>query len=334
MKPTVRRCGPLVVWLGLHLLSACGDEVVETASQGFLAGLLSVPVPEGVVGDDDAFGSIAGLVLLGAGELVVSDGMNGRLQRYVGDSYVGSFGRPGEGPDEFSGLGAITRTRGDTLIAVDSRRGRLVVFESPEDSLVRLHDINLPFSATGVCTSDGRVFVLGRYDGMLVHETTVNGGVLNSFGALQGSDPFEISFNSLAEIECSVELDAVPVVNRIYGRVMIFSRSGASILEDSIPSFAAPRFERLGNSLRPLPAPLGYIHGVEVVHWFGGDLLIQLKTGPGDEDGLLESRWLSAEGTWNDQLPRWPKILAHTADGLVYAAVEDPYPVVRIYRVW
>ena len=334
MRPTVRRGGLLVLMLSIHLLSACADEAVETTPEGFLAGLSLVSAPEGVVGDDDAFGSIAGLVLLGTGELVVSDGMNGRLKRYVGGSHVGSFGRLGEGPDEFTGLGAIARTRGDTLIAVDSRRGRLVVFESPEDSLIRLHDVDLPFPATGVCTAAGRVFVLGRHDGMLVHETTVNGGVLNSFGEVQGSDPFEIAFNSLAEIACSAEPDVIAVVSRVLDRVRIFSGSGASILEDSIPSFIAPSYERGPNFIRPMPPPLGYANVVAAAHWFGGDLLIQLRTNPGDEDGLLESRWLSNDGTWSDRLPRWPKILAHTADGLVYAAVEDPYPVVRIYRVW
>ena len=72
---------------------------------------------------------------------------------------------------------------------------------------------------------------------------------------------------------------------------------------------------------------------VRAVQWFGKDLLIQLRTIPGDDDGLLESRWLRNGRKWEPGLPRWPLLVEYTPDGMAYAAVEDPFPVVRLYPV-
>lgn len=315
--------------VGTLFVLACDPDSANLQEQEFFSAPSVLPAVETTIGDADAFGSIESLAVLPSGAVVVSDGMNGRLKTYVDGREVHRYGRLGEGPEEFSGLGVARSALADTLIVHDSRRFKLDAFRALADTLVRLHDLDLPFSVGGVCTMGGRIFALGTHDGRLVHETNTSGELVNSFAEVEGTDAFDIALNSLAEIACSS--DVIALASRVPGDVRIFSSSGTLVLRDSIPDFVPAAFERRGNSIRPLPPPLGFAHAVKGIHSFGSDLMIQLTRTR--DDLVFESRWLSGTGAWMEGLPDWPRILALGSNGLVYAAVDDPFPVIRIYRI-
>ncbi len=318
--------------LAQGLVSCAGPDPGQ-GEDGPNSALLSVPQPVSVLGDQDAFGAVTSLALLGPGDVAVADHMNGRITLYIDGVSRSTFGRPGQGPGEFTRLGTLAYLGGDTLIALDQGRRNLTIFREIGDSLVWHDTVDLPFAATAFCTLNGHIFALGRHEGAWIHQATSDGTVLHSFGEVSGEDALDVAFNSDAVIGCSEEAGAIAVVTRIPGDVKVFSEQGSMLFEDSIPSFAHPAFERSGNSMRPLPPPLGYVNMVRAVQWIGKDLLIQLRTSPGDDDGLLESRWLRNGRKWEPGLPRWPLLLAYTPDGMAYVAVEDPYPVVRVYPI-
>lgn len=322
------------VALGLVLLltplAACGPTGAKDYYTGFAAGPSS---PTATWGGEHTFGSIDGFALVDSGAAVVSDATNGHLHLFVGGQDVRTFGRLGPGSSDFITLGAVAALPADTFVVLDPNRARLVGFLRVDDSVARLGPVHLPFRAAGVCSMAGRLYVLGRYDSTLVHEVTTGGSVLNSFGALEGSDPFEIRMNAAAEIACSKDANAVALASRLPGELRVFAADGKLIRRDSIPQFVHSSYHRQGMGARPLPTTKGYWNLVEDVRWFGKNLLVQLAQSPKAHEKTFESRWLSGSGAWERGVPDWPRVLGHDSDGRVYVAVTDPHPAVKVYKV-
>jgi len=289
--------------------------------------------PETTLGNEHAFESIDGLAVLDDGAEVVSDATRGRLTLFVAGHEVASFGRVGPTPEDFTALGTVTAVRADTFVVLDPNRGRLVAFRRAGDSVARIGPVALPFHVSAVCAMGGRLFALGRFDSTLVHETTVGGGVVRSFGRLEGSTPFQIGLNAAAEIACSESAGAIAVASRVLGELRIFSSSGDLIRRDSIPSFA-----RSGYAGRQTagPADTTAVRAWNVVvglQWFGKALLVQIGRYPENGERSLGSRWLTASGQWRQGLPPWPRILAHTEDGRLFTVSERTPPTVKVYWV-
>lgn len=317
----------------VSLSASCGRGTAGHATN-FYAGLSGGPEsPVATWGGKGSFGSIDGFALLHPGVAVVSDATDGHLDLLVDGKRVAVFGRVGVDPGDFTTLGAVAAVRADTFVVLDPNRGRLIAFHRVADSVMRVGPVDLPFRVSGVCSLADHLFVLGRYDSTLVHETTTHGGVVRSFGRLEGATPFEIGLNAAAEIACSSEAGAVAIASRVPGELRIFGVSGTLLRRDSIPSFTRLAYEHRGPSTRALPAATGHWDTVEHLQWFGRNLLVQLRPNPEKVVSTFESRWLSATGEWRMGLPSWPKVLAHTASGRVYVAETDPHRAVRVYQV-
>ncbi len=331
-----RRAGRLTAGLSaalVALLASCGQGHAGGGARDFLTGLSDGPgSPTATWGSRGAFGSIDGFALLGSGVAVVADATLGRLDLFVDGKRVDTFGQLGPERGDFRSVGAVAALPADTFVVLDPDRGRLVAFRRAGDSVARLGAIELPFRISGVCSLGSRVFVLGRYDGTLVHETTVRGGVVASFGAVEGHTPFEIGLDAAAEIACAPQAGMVAVASRVPGQLRIFDVSGTLVRRDSIPDFVRSPFEhRAAATGGPIPSDVHW-NVVKHLEWFGRSLLVQVVRYPKPEPSL-GSRWLSAAGAWTTDLPSWPRILGHDAGGRVYVATTEPYPAIEVYRV-
>lgn len=324
----------LVLIFTLPLVWGCGREANAPTATDFFTGLAHVPSsPETTLGDDHAFESIDGLAVLDDGAEVVSDATRGRLTLFVAGREVSSFGRVGPKPEDFTALGTVTAVRADTFVVLDPNRGRLVAFRRVGDSVARIGPVVLPFHVSDVCAVGGRLFALGRFDSTLVHETTVSGGVVRSFGTLEGSTPFEIGLNAAAEIACSASAEAIAVASRVPGELRIFSPTGDLLRRDSIPSFARSRYagQRMASPADTTSARTWNV--VVGLQWLGKALLVQLGRYPENGETTLESRWLAASGRWRQGLPPWPRVFAHTEDGRLFTLSERTPPTVNVYWV-
>ncbi len=334
MNHDISRVGLASLAVGLLLASGCGRGPAAPNATNFFTGLSHVPSsPDTVLGGEHTFGSVDGLAVLGPHAQVVSDATDGHLKLFVDGREALSFGRLGSAPDDFSTLGAVVAVGADTLVVLDPDRGRLVTFTRAADTVAPLGAIDLPFRVSGVCAMDGRLFVLGGYDSTLVHETTVHGGLVRSFGRLEGGTPFEVGLDAAAEIACSSDAGAVAIASRVPGELRVFSPSGALLRHDSIPSFARSSYAGRTVATTSDTTAVRSWDVVRGLQWFGKDLLVQLGRYPRTGESGLASRWLSAAGVWKEGLPAWPRILAHTASGRVYTLSEDPYPAVKVYWV-
>ncbi|MCY3678344.1 MAG: hypothetical protein F4Z31_18140 [Gemmatimonadetes bacterium] len=136
------------------LLSGCapGDSSSQTAVVRDSAGVLIAENPADASGEQwtlpsppvleigrgegdgpgsDLFGAIAHAIRLSNGHIAVADRHAQEIRVFddAGD-HVFTFGRPGEGPGEFTTLWSIAELAGDTIAAIDPLGGRVSLFNS------------------------------------------------------------------------------------------------------------------------------------------------------------------------------------------------------------
>jgi hypothetical protein len=89
---------------------------------------------EGQGAGSDLFGAVAHAIRLSNGNIAVADRHAQEIRVFDGDGkhveHVHTFGRPGEGPGEFTSLWSIAELTGDTIAAIDPRGGRVSLFSS------------------------------------------------------------------------------------------------------------------------------------------------------------------------------------------------------------
>lgn len=93
--------------------------------------VLEIGRSEGQGPGSDLFGAIAHAIRLSNGNIAVADRHAQEIRVFddAGD-HVHTFGRPGEGPGEFTTLWSIAELSGDTIAAIDPRGGRVSLFDA------------------------------------------------------------------------------------------------------------------------------------------------------------------------------------------------------------
>ena len=93
--------------------------------------VLEIGRSEGQGAGSDLFGAVAHAIRLSNGNIAVADRHAREIRVFDGDGeHVHTFGRPGEGPGEFTNLWSIAELTGDTIAAIDPRGGRVSLFSS------------------------------------------------------------------------------------------------------------------------------------------------------------------------------------------------------------
>ncbi|MCA1790604.1 MAG: 6-bladed beta-propeller [Thioalkalivibrio sp.] len=314
----------------LVLVAGCQEEPTESQAM-FALGV--VPLAVDTLGDQETFGGVADLVALDSDRVVVGDHLYGRLYLYSGGQIVAQEGRLGEGPKEFRRLATIEKLPGDTVAVLDPAAGRLMLYRISDAAFQPLGHVQLQFTARDFCVIEDEIFVAGPHDGNLLHQVNLDGSIARSFlPAPEGaSNPFETAVRSVGKVACS-ESEGIAFVEQTFGRLRVVRPSGELVLEDSIPGFSRTVYQTAGAGFRPALPETGFAHRVDEVTWIGAGLLFNLSRSSSPSDRQPESRGWSAEAGWNSDLPAWPRVLYYDS-GELYAAVEDPYPVVQRYRV-
>ena len=131
---------------------APADDSSQTAIVRDSAGILVAENPRGAAGDEwtlqqpavleigrsegqgpgsDLFGAIAHAIRLSNGNIAVADGHAQEIRVFDdAGGHLLTFGRPGEGPGEFTTLWSIAELAGDTIAAIDPRAGRASLFDA------------------------------------------------------------------------------------------------------------------------------------------------------------------------------------------------------------
>ncbi len=93
--------------------------------------VLEIGRGEGQGAGSDLFGAVAHAIRLSNGSIAVADRHAQEIRVFDGDGeHIHAFGRPGEGPGEFTTLWSIAELAGDTIAAIDPRGGRVSLFDA------------------------------------------------------------------------------------------------------------------------------------------------------------------------------------------------------------
>lgn len=308
--------------------------------------VLSIGALEG--DEAEMFGKIQDIAPAGGGAVYVLDEEYKEVRKYDAQGeHVWSFGREGEGPNEFMYPDALSPL-GDGRLAVAGRMAKVKVFTPTDSSFTHEHTIQLDYTPEDLCTASSRIFAHGpdvtmqapeqREEAGNVHMFSVAGEHLKTFGRLYRSgNPIIRSDMSRGDIACSSGAGTVAVALRYVPILTGYTLDGElkwrSELTDYIPTeveetqrgarYSARRTNDMVMTLASAP---------------GGYLIVQVyRNSPqGEEkreDEGFHTYLVSAErgaGTYvGDALP---KIFAATQDRL-YGAVIEPYPQMKVYAL-
>jgi hypothetical protein len=333
-------------WVGVLLLvvavAGCGDRVgsasnpeekaQEAPRQGVSLSAVDGP-PLLTLGENEDFGSIDGLEVVGPERFALLDGMRRQVLLFsLNGLLLDSIGRQGEGPGEFFSPVALAKDPQGNLVVVDRSAMRLVEFSVDGDSLAFLRNVRTEIVPSDYCAIGERRIVLGLHEGHLLHEVDDEGGILSSFAPVEG-DSFEQRLRSIAKMDCSASPGRIAVSPLSIGILEIYGTDGRLIARDSVPDHVAVIYHRDGNSIRPERPPEGFIHETASVTWFADTVLLQFNRPPVREDLDTDGRmFVVGTHTWiPSRRPSLPRILAVTED-LLFLTASDPIPSIYVFR--
>jgi len=162
-------------------------------------------------GDDNlVFGSVADIGLDAAGNIIILDWNNSRIQKFdAGGKFLKSIVlKQGQGPEEVAMLmGAAVSPSG--MVCVLDRGGNKVLILGPEGEFLRF--FKLDFQATYLgCLEGDRIVVLGLDKDKILHLFDKDGRLLSSFG-----DPFEVpshlsKYKEMPMLRCPMRFSCSP----------------------------------------------------------------------------------------------------------------------------
>lgn len=285
------------------------------------------------IGGRDSFGSVDAALFFGE-DVAVIDRMNGRLRLYDPAGHLrSSLGRKGVGPGEFlspAGLGI----RDSEILVLDRGNNRISSVGWEADSLYLAYDIRLPFLLMAMCVLGNRIFLLGLWEGRIVHEIDDEGNIEQSFGTPSEQDPLSGALSSAGQLACSHEDRAIAVGASSISAFWVFSPEGRVIWHGEIPGFSQTVYEVTQGSVRPRAPEGGTWHRTVSLNWLGDSrLLIQLDRRSRDRESGLESRIFDLRSGWLDRAPAWSRRVTAFRDGQVLVVEENPYPLVKLFDV-
>ncbi len=197
---------------------------------------------------------VVGAVTLSDGRVVVANGGSQELRWYdAAGVRVGSAGRHGEGPGEFSGLVALGLLPGDSIVAHDVRLRRLSVFD-PAGLFVRSARLEIEgragmaFAALAGTLSDGSLLMAGRViptDGgvegpllapMPLYRYGTDGRLQDSLGTFHGWEATTI-------VRRTAEFVGMAMADRPFGHSTSVTPAGARIAIGTPFAFSFELFE-------------------------------------------------------------------------------------------
>lgn len=181
------------VALALLVHSACGVPEGDLPPPGPSLGDWTEAVRIGRLEgpDEEVFGNIRSAALLERGGVVILDDQGARAIGFDEQgTHAFTLGRRGEGPGEFVDPSALFRVSDDTLAFLNRSARTLQLFARghPAGTFAEVGRHELPFWPSSGCSMHGRIFILGGYEDLAVHEVDRAGVLLNSFPASDYAD--------------------------------------------------------------------------------------------------------------------------------------------------
>lgn len=287
------------------------------------------------------FGLIGDAAIGSGGTTFVLDVMERRVGMAVAGDTVAWTGRPGQGPGEFF-IPVAVAVDDDAVYVLDRGNQRIEQFRTTQGGLERTGSLSLAFAPEDLCTSTGRLFVLGAHRGFAIHEVSPRTGrVLRSFAPdAELAADLLATFRAGGYLACPPDGGHIAFLPLLRAEVRLFSAHTGELLETApIPGYHAVLIRKTADAVQ-FRAPEGGTHDMaaSVVPLADGRMVVQTgAVRPGattiHEFTSIQSYVVDWEhGTVRPLAGRLPRITA-VHDSLALALETDPHPRVRRIRL-
>jgi len=248
-------------------------------------------------------------------------------------SFVGTYSRAGRGPGEMATPVTIRIDNKGELLLLDAANG-IARFATRNGQLRLQSSTKLPFTGADLCFVGDTMYVLGAYQGKVVHRVSRSGAVVSSFGELFGpAHAVREVLNTRGRIACATGPTRIAVAPALLPEVRVYD--GGERLRLAIP---VPRFTSIviqqhdGGAYSMLPRKQGFSENAvlrfEPDHsLFVQSQLLQRGSTVGIEACVAPpegKRCVSVRGTL-------PLLMASHA-GRIVVYNEEPFPSVTLAR--
>lgn len=319
----------------IALLASCRGHPPAPPAEGTAAVAAEQELPDttlGVVADvvSDRYGRVYALDVMRKSIAVTNPGTE----------RVAWLGRSGHGPGEFVAPLALAMSPEDRLMVMDPGTLRIERYQVTAQGVSPDRPLPLPFPAEDLAVCDGRLFLLGSWNGFLLHEiASRDGRILRSFATSPVS-----SEDLMADSYATGHLDCAPggaltLVPLVRPEIRRFSATTGALLGTlRIPGYEAVEVSRHGAGVM-YRAPKGW-HDVasSVFTLADGRQIVQvgpLTAGartPYEFDAVrsyLVSWQPRSIHPLKNALPR----IVRVAAGSTYVVLTDPAPRIRVGRL-
>ncbi len=213
----------------LAVLSVCSLAGVNSAMGQ--TGAPEVTLSEGILalGVEDGepsqvFGDIAGVITLRDRRILLLDGKAGLLSLFSPEgALLDAEGRIGDGPGEFRNP-KLVAVRRDSVLVLDTMLRRISVFALGSGGLTFARTFGIAGWPADACLMGERLFLLAYSDGTILHEYSLDGTLLRSFGGPVGLDlPITRGGTIRGRLVCDGDQGMMYVLSRQFGTVAAYS---------------------------------------------------------------------------------------------------------------
>ncbi len=342
---TLRRATAAVVILAVS--TACTDHRVEQEVAAELGQeVASIGVLEGNAAE--TLGGVDDLSVGPDGEVFILDAKNFLLRRFSarGDPW-GQVGSEGDGPGEFGWPASVESTSDGRVVVLSLAHRNLARFAETTEGLRFVDAPRLPFLARDICFLGDRVYLLALHEGNLVHEVSLGGELLRSFGE---PIPYPVSFPMAPEDQLNEILDEYSAMGHLlcHGptasvllipynlpNLRAWSADGELLWETVLDGYSQTQMKRIGNAFTMGVDPETGVANATISLFQIDDLHVGLQTvevsmGVPPSEAPVQSYAVELRGGAVRRMgASLPRIKAYR-DGVAYAWEESPFPRVRI----
>ncbi len=294
-------------------------------------------------GDGGTLGLVADAVLARGERVFVLDAWNKRVLAFgVDGRFLGSLGRPGNGPGEFVAPLALAADRTGRVYVLDPGNRRIEAYAASTGLPARTGSLPLDFEADDICTIGDQLFVLGGRNGYLLHEySAAQGKIVRSFAPdAEATDALMSGYRSTGYLECSPQGDItfLPLIRPEVERYS--ARSGTLTGKITLPGYVAAVVKRLPDGALLYQEPHGRRSEAasSIISLPDGRQIVQvgvLRPGGGSRFEFRSLR--SIVISWDDRSARevretLPRLI-WTEGRRALSAETDPEPRVRVLAV-
>lgn len=283
------------------------------------------------------FGKLIAAALDKERTVYLLDGSNQTIRVFDSTGrFLQVVGRSGKGPGEFSQPRAMNHDGDTTLFVLDAVTG-VSMFSTARDTTRFLRTINLGMTATGMCLAGRAMFVFGFNEGKVIHEYTLSGKLVRSFGDLFGPAGHDVQrvISSAGKIACIPGSRVIVAGSLLLPTLVGYSMDdGSRKWVDSIPGFAGTRVMVQGRAYTMVSPPGGYDRQAVIGQVGPGVVLVQAEKASRNPipETIRSCLLIVQTGRCGAVTTTWP-LLHAVANGIGVAVSSDPFPTARLLSV-